>query len=74
MPGLQHHAERHHHHEMLLVLAFDLPQRRRYQHHAGVAVEPLMMRQADVELLLLLLAVLAFMTPLAFSHSFTQAL
>ena len=58
MPGLQQHAERHHHHEVLLVLALDLPHRRRHQHHAGVAVETLMMRQADVEILLLLLAVL----------------
>ena len=58
MPGCDQHAERHHHHEVLLVLAVDLAHRRRHQHHARVAVETLVMRQADIELLLLLLAVL----------------
>ena len=57
---LQHHAQRHHDHEVLLVLALDLPHGGRHQHHARVAVEALVMRQADVEIFLLLLAVLVF--------------
>src|SRR4029079_3475334 len=42
----------------LLVDAFDLADRRRDHHHAGVAVEALMMREANVLLVLDLFAVL----------------
>jgi hypothetical protein len=54
---LHHHSERHHHHKVLLVLAFDLPQGRRHQNRAGVAIE-LVTRQANAEILRLFFAAL----------------
>ena len=56
--GWQRHAERHHHHHALLVVAFDLADRGRHHDHARVAIEALMMREADVLLVLDLFAVL----------------
>ena len=56
---LDRHAERDHHHQMLLVLAFHLANGRRHEDHAGIAVEALMMRQADALVCALFLAILA---------------
>jgi len=57
----QRHAERHHDHERLLILAFNLADGGRDDHHAGIAVETFMMREAKVLLFLHVLAVRALL-------------
>src|SRR5436190_1234298 len=57
--GLKQRPKGHNHHKVLSVLALYLPHRCRDQQPARVPVEAFMLCQADVQLLLLLLAVLA---------------